>query len=458
MRIRFYLRTPDPSPDELAKRRAEREKNPNYKHPKNKRKDLDPNKPAAIFAMIHYNANQLKFFLGETIIRKYWNASTQSARNSAGFPEYPEFNERLNQIKSLINKTFLEYKNKNNGEIPGTAEFSELLKMAFSGKSSKVTLLEYFQSFINRTINGERINPVSKKAIRLSGVRGYQTTLMHLKKFASIWKRRLDFETIDLEFYKDFNKYLSGSPNFLAINTIGSHTQRLKAVMSEATEQGHNSNMAFRSRYFIKQSEEVETIYLDEAELKELKDLDLSENPVFDAVRDMFLIACNTGLRHSDWPKLNPAEMKEGVIKIKQQKTDSVVDIPIRKAVLDIFEKHGGNLPSLISEQKTNAYLKEIAKKTASLKTQIETRSKKDGLESIVMRPKWEMVTTHTARRSFATNAYKSGLPTLHIMAITGHKTEKSFLKYIRISPNEHAKIVSKIWADMDKKSKLKVV
>lgn len=463
MRIRFYLRTPDPSPEELARRKAEREINPDYKHPKNKRKDLASpkaqNTRTAIYAMIHYDGNQVRYFPGETIVRKYWNPARQQASNSSGFPQHPEFNERLNQIKNLIEKTYLGYKNKHGGQHPAPKEFVDLLDRAFSGKPSKITLFEYFQDYIDRTINGQRINPKSKKPIRESGVRGYQTTLAHLKAFAAKQKRNLDFDSITLEFYKDFNRYLSAAPNLLSLNTIGSHTQRLKAVLAEATETGHNSNMAFKSRYFIKQSEEADTIYLNEDELKAWQELDLSAFPALDAVRDLFTIACNTGLRHSDWAKLKTSEISGSVIKIKQEKTDAIVEIPIRKVVLDIIEKHGGDIPKVISNQKTNDYLKLIGQKIDCLKTLVEQRITRGDNEVIILnKPKWELLTTHTARRSFATNEFKAGTPSLAIMAITGHKTEKSFLKYIRISPNEHAKSIAKIWADRDAKAKLKAV
>jgi integrase len=71
------------------------------------------------------------------------------------------------------------------------------------------------------------------------------------------------------------------------------------------------------------------------------------------------------------------------------------------------------------------------------------------------MIPKWKMVTTHTARRSFATNLYKQDFPSLGIMAITGHKTEASFLKYIKVTPREHAEKLKQFWQD---RAKLKVV
>ena len=59
---------------------------------------------------------------------------------------------------------------------------------------------------------------------------------------------------------------------------------------------------------------------------------------------------------------------------------------------------------------------------------------------------KWQLVSAHTARRSFATNLYKSGFPSISIMAITGHKTESSFLRYIKVSKEEHAKLLMLHW------------
>jgi integrase len=93
-----------------------------------------------------------------------------------------------------------------------------------------------------------------------------------------------------------------------------------------------------------------------------------------------------------------------------------------------------------------NEYLKEIAKMLECLHELTPISFTKKGQKMTVNHPKWEMVTTHTARRSFATNEYKAGTPTISIMAITGHKTEKSFLKYIKATPKEHAQILQLAW------------
>ena len=76
--------------------------------------------------------------------------------------------------------------------------------------------------------------------------------------------------------------------------------------------------------------------------------------------------------------------------------------------------------------------MKEIGKEIESLKEPFAKSITKGGVRKIINTPKWQHLTTHTARRSFATNQYKAGVPAITIMAITGHKTEKAFLKYIK--------------------------
>jgi len=93
-----------------------------------------------------------------------------------------------------------------------------------------------------------------------------------------------------------------------------------------------------------------------------------------------------------------------------------------------------------------NAYLKDIAKQVDSLKTGVEVEGIKGGLKVNTIKQKWELVTTHTARRSFATNVYKSGFPAISLMKITGHKTEKAFLLYIKLTPEENAKKLLEHW------------
>jgi hypothetical protein len=70
----------------------------------------------------------------------------------------------------------------------------------------------------------------------------------------------------------------------------------------------------------------------------------------------------------------------------------------------------------------------------------------KNRVKGIIEKRKWEMIMTHTSRRSFCTNMYLRGVPNPTIMAISGHKTEKNFMKYIKATGVEHADIMRKYW------------
>jgi integrase len=106
--------------------------------------------------------------------------------------------------------------------------------------------------------------------------------------------------------------------------------------------------------------------------------------------------------------------------------------------IKEILRKYSGDLPSIISNQKMNKYLKEIGNR-AGLKQTVTISITKGGMRMDRNYKKFELITVHTARRSFATNMFLAGITTISIMKITGHKTEKSFLKYIRISQEDNA-------------------
>jgi hypothetical protein len=429
------------------------------------------NSDTSLYVLANYEANTLKIYTGESINPRYWNPETNSARNTPKFTEHPEFNERLNQIRSTINRTYLDYKNKNKNATPAPALLKPLIAEALKRNGQRTTFLDYIEDFVQRSLTGKRIDPKGKKPIKFAVAKGYKTTLNHLKNFNKVSKRKLDFDTIDLEFHQDFTEYLTVTgtrfnpktkreiPLNLSANSVGIQIQRLKAVLSEATERGYNTNLTFKSKYFIKQTEQADTIYLNEMELKEMADLNLSKKTRLERVRDQFLIGSFTGLRFSDFSILEPAShIKDDFIKITQTKTGDPVIIPVHNVVKRILNKYKGELPEAISNEKFNEYLKEIGKLMPSL-NKTETKTLTKGGKKITRHlQKWELLTTHTARRSFATNEYKAGTPSITIMAITGHKTEKSFLKYIRVTPDEHAHKIKDLWDKRTSKSKLKAV
>lgn len=169
----------------------------------------------------------------------------------------------------------------------------------------------------------------------------------------------------------------------------------------------------------------------------QLEELDLSSNPRLDRVRDMFLMGCYTDLKFSDLSQLKIENLQKGkrVIKVRTQKSDETVVIPIGNIVNRLVYKYEGHFPG-ISIDKMNEYLKELGK-LAGFTAPVEIIYTKGGEREVLK--KWELITVLTARRSFAMNTYLQSVPTISIMKITGHRTEKSFLQYIEISQEDNA-------------------
>lgn len=311
--------------------------------------------------------------------------------------------------------------------------------------TGKITLFDYIEKVIADSTNGRRMKDGQKLNDRT--IQRYNTTKQLLQDFQKEYKRPIDFDTVDLDFYKDFNAYMVNVKDYKPA-TLGKHVSTLKTFLREATEEGINTNLKFQSKTFKTVEDESDSIYLTEEELAAMYALDLSDSPRLDKVRDLFLIGANTGLRFSDFTTIKPHNLKKVAdgynLEIIQYKTKEKVIIPVNDTVLAILDKYSNLLPEPISNQKFNDYIKEVAKLVPQLQA-LETKVfVKGGKEHEETTPKWELVTTHTARRSFATNAYKRGKPSLAIMAITGHQTEKSFMRYIKTSKSEHAELMRK--------------
>jgi|WetSurMetagenome_2_1015567.scaffolds.fasta_scaffold74535_2 integrase len=305
----------------------------------------------------------------------------------------------------------------------------------------KITLFSFIQTFIDKSET--KPNPKTGRPVCYKMRREYEVTFKYLKDYAVEKKLTIDFKDIDLGFYDSFIQYLQEKK--LAVNTIGKKIQTLKIFLNAAKDENKNSYESFKSKKFKTLTEEAETIYLDESELTKLYDYDFSKTPGLERVRDLFLVGCWTGCRFSDISQITPESISEGFIHLRQHKTGTKVIIPLHPVVTAILNKYKGSLPKAISNQKFNEDLKDIAE-LAGIKEVTHKAITKGGVKVSKAYKKYELVTTHTARRSFATNLYKSDFPSLSIMAITGHKTEEAFLKYIKVTPDEHAKKLQIHW------------
>ena len=130
-------------------------------------------------------------------------------------------------------------------------------------------------------------------------------------------------------------------------------------------------------------------------------------------------------------------------IRIRASKTGKPVVIPLHPIVSAVLAKYGGQMPPAISNQRLNDYVKEAAEMVPSLQVSVVAGITKGGVRREVKYAKWELVSSHTARRSFASNLYRRGIPARTIMSVTGHRTDKAFMRYIRLDGEQHADMIA---------------
>lgn len=267
----------------------------------------------------------------------------------------------------------------------------------------------------------------------------------HFDKTYLVTDISLDFENDLHEFFNEVKEYTP--------NTKGKMIKMLKVIIhdfleTESTRIYENHKKGIETvlsiidlKYIEKQLDKIIKpnskpihIALNEKELQMMFELDYSDKPHLDRARDIFLTGCFTGLRHSDYSRIGPEHLSQDYIQIIMFKTKEKVIIPITPELVSIFKKWDYKIPEMTS-QELNRYIKEIGKESGI--TDLTEITENKGNQTIINRkPKNEMITTHTARRSFATNSFYNGMNPQDIMKVTGHKKLETFQKYIIYDPN----------------------
>lgn len=370
------------------------------------------------------------------IPEKHWNPNTMRAKLVKGFMDAETINHILDlwesSVKSVVRKYSLE-----DGEPPSLDQFRKAVNAEVNGQplsSNNKEMLPFFKSYIN-----------SRKAqVTASTIKQYDNAYNHLEKY--IQKKhggkKIEFADIDISFLQGFTRYLRSFKKPLVDNTINKIQKRITAVLNKATLKGINNNLDFKDTAewkisYIRQPK----IYLNEEEILQIKNLKLETKGRLDKIRDTLLIGLACGLRYSDLSKLGKEEIvyREGRSYINKLtvKGKNYVLIPLKKEILDIVEKYDG-FPPTISLQKFNTYLTELCKKADISSTVFKTENKEQ-----VAYKKYQLVSSHICRRSFATNGYKAGVDINLLKDITGHTTIKQFLDYVQIDEDESAELLS---------------
>lgn len=292
------------------------------------------------------------------------------------------------------------------------------------GKKSINTFPEFFEYFIKDCETGKLLRS-------LGTVKIYRKVLKSINEF----EYRSDFDCINRVWYENYTNWLrTREKNPQNENTVGSYIKVIKMVMREAFERGISTNIEYQKKYFKQIYKETDSIYLTEKEIKLWAKANLSQYKHLQPERDRFLIQYYLLLRFGDTLRFNESNfIKQGkkvLFKIRAEKTLVETVVPVNPKALELLKKYNFVM-NTTTNQESNRDLKEIGR-IATI-TEVVNNG---GVE----RPKFNFITTHTARRSGATNLFLQGCPEKIIMDLGGWKNIETFRKYIRLNKLESAK------------------
>lgn len=258
------------------------------------------------------------------------------------------------------------------------------------------------------------------------------------RQLRTAYRKFEEYADKNIQFNDMTQKYIEGYIMHLeergySKNYIGSLLKNLKAVMNAAYADKLHDNLDFKR--IPKMEEDSSAVYLTKEEIKMIEDY--VPIGLDNKARDLFLLGYYTALRHSDFSRLSLSMIENNNFVLHQVKTDGKVIIPANPKAIKILKRYGGHAPKM-NEVELNKRIKSIAYNAGIMDFAYPTKTR-GGVRETGFCPKSEMVSTHTARRSGATNMYLEGIDIESIMRITGHKSYSSFRKYIRITDEEVA-------------------
>jgi integrase len=401
-------------------------------------KDKNSKKPTLIYlrARIKNEGKYLKYSTGEKIHPKYWDFETQWPKKLKGrTKEAIEINSVINQIGRYGDAfekvcTVLEAQGIDLTVSLIRGELDYEFKKTSSAPNSFFTV---FDQFIKEKKDLGNITDGT--------IARYENIKTLLQEFSIEKKYTLNFHSINENFYVNWVNY-SRIKLEHKNNTLGRNIGFIKTFMNWAMKKKYHMNYDFKE--FKKISSETDEIALSLEEVKTLYDYDFSKNPRLEKVRDVFIFGCVTGMRYSDYSRINRTNIRNGQIFINTKKQKSNVGIPLNKYSAAILEKYQFNLP-VISPQKFREYIKEACKEVEM--DEIITKTSFIGNKRIEEKfKKHEMISTHTARRTFITISLDKGMRPEVVMSITGHKSYSSFKKYIKLSNQSRELEMQKAW------------
>jgi len=397
---------------------------------------------AALKVRLQFKEGDSKFFQFESntqihTSRKFWNETLKKKRGLTASEknEIASVNKKLLELEKLIVERF-------EIDMPQPEDnqwLKQVLKEHYTPEQKEkfypVYLTDFFDAYVRDKKELNDLKENQRKRIN--------TTRNKLKRIEKELSKKYKIKDVNDDFKINFIQY-SESKKY-SVNTQNGDFERIKTICRYAGQRGIETNPRINDIDFKIKKEKVPKIYFESHEIEKIEKVKLKHNYLENA-RDWLLISIYSGQRISDFMRfnkemINTDESGRSFIVFEQVKTKHEMYLPLRPEIKAILDKRKGEFPRQISDQKYNDYIKEVCqeaeinticegKKRICVEPDKSKATKYDYRNVLGKFEKWELVSSHIGRRTFATLNY-GNIPTPDLMYFTGHTTEKEFLNYI---------------------------
>lgn len=294
----------------------------------------------------------------------------------------------------------------------------------------------YFTDFIREVLEKRS----RRKSEHYAAV--YDAIIKHIDNFSLEFDCDIFTNSVTAEFLDDFIIYLEDQG--LRHNTIVGYIRKIQTLIRRASQYNYAVDTTYDE--IDLREEPTNAVFLSMNEITRVyyyKFVKQDKRKAKERIRDLFVLGCLTALRYSDYSTLTKDNFQGDYIVKRTKKTNVDVKVPMHDYVREIIAKYDGLVPGGLCIQYVNKYLKVIMKEIG-LNDPVTYSFTRGGRLVTVTKEKWELISSHTARRSAATNMYLTGrMNTLEIMRLTGHRTEQNFFRYIRLTGDDTARSIS---------------
>lgn len=386
---------------------------------------------------VRWGGNVLQFNSGFMIDSKKWDAvNSRCKRNAVNGKGYSsaDINKELNHLADLAHEVFKQF------EVQEHEPDKQEYKEAFNVQCGKVSDIE--RKTLDAYMLEFCLSQGSMNSWAEATYKKFNTLKNHLIKFRK-GLRLSDFQTDTLMSFIEYLRDTAGLQN----TSIIKMWKNLHWFLRWASDAGYLKNDDFRKfNPRLKTVTDKEVVFLTWEELMAVYSLNFPEGKKYlERVRDVFCFQCFTSLRYSDVSNLKHEDIADGLIRVVTEKTGDTISINLNKysaAILEKYKNEEKPLP-VVSNQKMNKWIKEICF-IAGIDQPMTTVYYKGAERIEETHPKYELIGTHTGRRTFICNALTMGISPATVMEWTGHSDYKAMRPYIKIADRAKAEAMEK--------------